>query len=1419
MRAWPRLYGARCACTLLASALAAVLFLMGSSAAAQPAQIASGPAAGPTGQSLAREVPASAFPEAAGGEPRGGEATGASGAPSEDPGSPVTAPAASFAPDRVLVRFRSGASAAAEKQARSSAGATLVRSYRLVPGLELLKVAPVHAAPSALAAIARDPEVLYATRDVAYHVQSIPDDPLFEDQWGMESIGAPEAWEHSTGSSSVTVAVLDTGITLNHPDLEANIWTNPDPGRYGYADDLHGWNFVANDNDPSDDYGHGTHVAGIIGAVGNNGIGVAGVNWSVSVMPLKICNGEGICYLSDEIAALEYAVEHGAKVANASFGGDYGGEKAEEEAIAAAGKAGLLYVAAAGNDASNDDSEPFYPASYPLENIVSVAATTRSGGLASFSDYGPKSVDLGAPGQEILSTLPTSGPLSSSTGYGYLSGTSMATPQVTGAAALLWSEHPSWTMQQVRARLLSTARPLQSLSGKASSCGELDVGLAANPAVPEEASLCVLRSGTGTGSVSSSVGGIECGSSCSAKFAPGTPVTLTATPQAGSTFAGWSGACSGTGPCTVTSTITALVTAVFNAATGADGWEDEPLAAPSARKPFEPGTSPEYTFYNVSLSADGKTRAKTIYNNGSSCTYASDEPGGVYLEEKTESGWMSDGSIGPPSLGSDLGARWPTCADFGTLTQLSADGTTLLVSAEQDSTINPELGPRYRCAAFVYHHGAGGWEPAGTLFPPGVNAQGSTESTACKFFGIGGAMSADGTRAAVLGNQRVDMFADKGTGWSLEQNIVLPEGPECGETIGPKQIAMSGDGAMLLVGSPDCEVDARSAVGRVYVYTRSGSSWSLTQTIESPEAVKFNEFGRTIAISGDDSTAAIDGYGEAAGLPAGAGASWVLQREAGVWHFAGRLTAPTPQPEVYFSCPTIVENGSRIICRAGETVGSNSRQGVIYIFDRPAGGWTASSTPTRLFALEGAAGDHLSLSGHLKWPAFATTADGTEIDTTIIPSNLANGTYPNDRIGYEFAPTGTFIARPEAVSEAPSSITENSATLNAAVNPKRGTVTECEFEYGTSESYGSGAACSPSPGSGSSPVAVSAAIAGLNVDTTYHFRIVATNTKGTDYGADEKFTTKALPPTITGISPTSGAIGSALTITGTNLQSTNAVIFSGSGQVGAGFSVESNTSVRAYVPRGAASGPISVTTAGGTVMSSEEFTVVPVLPEFGRCEKTAKGSGAFSSAKCTAPKSGGSFAWLPGTSAGAFTTQSTGSATLETVSKTTVTCSGESGTGEYTGARAIGGVLLRFTGCEGLSQKCSSLGAAAGEIVSMPLAGAVGVEQLGYTPATNKIALDLEPVGGTGQVMEFTCGASDVSVEGSVIAAVKADKMLSSQTLTFSASKGRQKPESFVGLPADVLAASFGGGAYEQAGLTAKLTETSEEPVEINSAY
>jgi subtilisin family serine protease len=261
--------------------------------------------------------------------------------------------------------------------------------------------------------------VLYAEPNFVFRPDAIPNDPFFADLWGLSAIQAPLAWESTTGSPGVKVAVVDSGIAYDHPDLAPNIWTNPgesgggketngiDDDGDGYVDDVHGWDFVQNDNEPLDFFFHGTHVAGTIGAAGNNGTGITGVDWQTSLMALRAgdaANGELLD--SDIIGAFVYACAHGARVVNASFGGpDF--SQAMLDVIGSPGCANTLFVASAGNDAVDVDASPSYPCSFTTANLVCVAATDLDGSLASFSNYGPRSVDLAAPGVDVLSTIPT----------------------------------------------------------------------------------------------------------------------------------------------------------------------------------------------------------------------------------------------------------------------------------------------------------------------------------------------------------------------------------------------------------------------------------------------------------------------------------------------------------------------------------------------------------------------------------------------------------------------------------------------------------------------------------------------------------------------------------------------------------------------------------------------------------------------------------------------------------------------------------------------------------------------------------------------------------------------------------------------------------------------------------------------------
>lgn len=302
-----------------------------------------------------------------------------------------------------------------------------------------------------------------------------PNDTQFANQWALNTIHASDAWDTTSTSAAVTVAVIDTGIDKAHEDLSANVWTNTDEiatngiddDSNGYIDDINGYDFANNDANPHDDHGHGTHVAGIIGAVGNNGVGVVGVTWQVKLMPIKFLDSSGSGFISDAVLAIDYARTNGADILSNSWGGS-GFSQSLYDAIARTQAAGELFVAAAGNSGADADSSPVYPAAYDVDNIVSVANTTSSDVLNASSTYGAISVDITAPGTSIISTQ---------LGGGYVSmtGTSMAAPFVSGALALLKNQHPTWTYTQMITQLLDTADVLPALSGKVRSGARLNL--------------------------------------------------------------------------------------------------------------------------------------------------------------------------------------------------------------------------------------------------------------------------------------------------------------------------------------------------------------------------------------------------------------------------------------------------------------------------------------------------------------------------------------------------------------------------------------------------------------------------------------------------------------------------------------------------------------------------------------------------------------------------------------------------------------------------------------------------------------------------------------------------------------------------------------------------------------------------------
>jgi thermitase len=327
--------------------------------------------------------------------------------------------------------------------------------------------------------------------DVEYQAAG-PNDPKWSEQWSLDNTGqrggklgsdirAINAWGRTRGSERVVVAVIDSGVEYTHPDLMNNIWIRParisayTDDELGTIDDEYGYNAVDNTGDPMDDNGHGTHCAGIIGAEGNNELGIAGINWKVEIMPLKFISSNGSGTTKDAIECINYVIDRkragvNVRIISASWGST-AKSSALGEAIKRAGEEGILFIAAAGNSSADSDRMPHYPAGYDLPNLISVASSDRNDQLSSFSNYGAKSVHIAAPGSEILSTW-----LGGQ--YEEHSGTSMATPEVAGVAALVLTMEPKLSVKELRERLLSSVDKLDTLKGKVSSGGRLNAARA-----------------------------------------------------------------------------------------------------------------------------------------------------------------------------------------------------------------------------------------------------------------------------------------------------------------------------------------------------------------------------------------------------------------------------------------------------------------------------------------------------------------------------------------------------------------------------------------------------------------------------------------------------------------------------------------------------------------------------------------------------------------------------------------------------------------------------------------------------------------------------------------------------------------------------------------------------------------------------
>ncbi len=400
---------------------------------------------------------------------------------------------ARYVPGQAIVRFRDDVSLAAATHLAISSDARVTDRLPRAPGVGHTVVVSSASLSTAelIDELRADPRVDHAEPDYLLHLDATPNDPDLPSLWGLTQIRAPAAWDLTTGSPTVVLASLDTGVDYTHPDLAANMWHNPgevagnglDDDANGYVDDIYGMASppdAADPSDPMDVQGHGTHTAGTMAGVGDNGIGVAGVAWQASIMALRFFDASGSGSTFDAITCIDYVIamkERGVNVVaiNASWGSS-DSSAFLRWAIEAAGDAGIIVVAAAGNgstDKIGDDNDitPYYPASYDSANIVAVGASDAADALTEFSNYGAASVDLVAPGTDIWSTVPTS---MVPAGYALKKGTSMATPHVTGTVALCASLYPDENVVERIGRVLDSADPVASLAGKCVTGGRLD---------------------------------------------------------------------------------------------------------------------------------------------------------------------------------------------------------------------------------------------------------------------------------------------------------------------------------------------------------------------------------------------------------------------------------------------------------------------------------------------------------------------------------------------------------------------------------------------------------------------------------------------------------------------------------------------------------------------------------------------------------------------------------------------------------------------------------------------------------------------------------------------------------------------------------------------------------------------------------
>jgi hypothetical protein len=855
--------------------------------------------------------------------------------------------------------------------------------------------------------LVKESGILAFQQDILVQIQKTPNEPEFSKLWGIKNIKAPAAWDKSTGSKSVVVAVIDTGIDLDHPDLKNNIWKNVreiandglDNDNNGYIDDVNGWDFVDDDSNPNDDIptpnpgsqGHGTHVAGTIAAEGNNNVGVVGVNWNSSLMALRICGLNG-CLLSDFWAALVYAYNNGAQIANASFGGQYAPQQFEEDVIKSVSlpgdsplQKGVLLVAAAGNAASNNDRVNFCPACYQLPNVVSVAATTASDNLASFSNYGPKKVTLAAPGESIYSTL-LPGAFGQTSFYGYLSGTSMAAPHVAGAAALFQSRLPNWKPSEIKKALIKSSRRTASIASKVFSGGILDAQSLLNiSAVPKPIVVVDLK-GTGKGKIT--VMGVDCYDHCILEVSVDTKFTIAATASNGSKFLNWRDDCSGTSSsCNLLQTEQGLYVTGYFSGPPLVSHSQNILKSSLSTPVSNAGTHQTWSnFASTSLSNDGSTRARAVFRfpTGGWCYFATSDTGGITVQNEN-SGIESKKWTAPYIGTNEPIGRYANCMEFGNKLQLTPDGKSVV------TTLSHFIFPRvwedesswyFGCGNYLYKQTInGGWSEGVWIGPSStVDCFRDVIKSKTQWQGthnwLDPFLSEDHSKLFVSNVTKIQVIDLAEDQISKRTNVTLPIGCRNWGKIKSNKSATK-----LFVPTQDC-VDG----AKILIYENKSSGWILSARIMNPS---MSAGFVSASISSDGSLYAISTYDN----------TYMYEVIQGSWKLVRELN----KSGSYFrgtTCKFISLDNSRLICSNRYVdVGNNSQQGVLLVYDRVSGSWSNGPDLSLLWDTNGMPYENMEFQ--------SATSDGTKIDAAISGFAIGSGDFAEDFMGITFTMSKT----------------------------------------------------------------------------------------------------------------------------------------------------------------------------------------------------------------------------------------------------------------------------------------------------------------------------------------------------------------------------------------------------------------------------